>query len=129
MRNKLIPYNPKLKLLARQLRQQGIAGEIMLWKQLQNKAFGVEFHRQVPMLDYIVDFYCHELMLVIEIDGLTHQFKDAELKDETRQKRIEEYGVTFLRFVDSEIKKNMTGVVYSIEAKVEELQRRNKTSS
>jgi hypothetical protein len=45
MKNKILPYNPKLKLLARQLRKQGILSEVLLWKQIKNKAFGVEFHR------------------------------------------------------------------------------------
>lgn len=113
--NKIIPYNPQLKELARKLRKQGILSEVLLWKQLQAKAFGVEFHRQVPMLEYIVDFYCHELMLAIEVDGLTHNFEDVATRDVARQKELEAYGVTFLRFNDSEVKKNMTGVVRIIE--------------
>ncbi len=126
MRNKIIPYNPRLKELARKLRKQGILSEVLLWKEIQRKAFGVEFHRQVPMLEYIVDFYCHELMLVIEIDGITHDFEGAEAKDETRQKEIEAYGVTFLRFNDSEIKKNMRGVLQAIEHTVELLKEQRK---
>lgn len=121
MKNKIIPYNPNLKELARKLRKQGILGEVLLWKQLQRKAFGVEFHRQVPMLEYIVDFYCHELMLAIEVDGLTHDFDGADVKDGERQKEIEEYGVRFIRFADSEIKKNMPGVVRIIENVVNEM--------
>ena len=117
----IIPYNPKLKPLARQLRKQGTAGEILLWKQVQRKSFGVEFHRQVPLLEYIVDFYCHELKLVLEIDGLTHDFDGAELKDRARQERLETYGITFLRFSDAEIKKQMNNVVQLIEDKVAEL--------
>ncbi len=110
-----------MKELARKLRKQGILGEVLLWKQLQGKAFGVEFHRQVPMLEYIVDFYCHELMLAIEIDGLTHDFDGAEVKDAERQKEIEEYGVVFIRFADSEIKKDMQNVVRAIENIVDEM--------
>ncbi|MCB9046558.1 MAG: DUF559 domain-containing protein [Chitinophagales bacterium] len=124
MKNKIIPYNPRLKEIARRLRKQGILGEVLLWKQLQRKAFGVEFHRQVPILEYIVDFYCHELMLVIEIDGITHDFEGADIKDAKRQAEIEAYGVVFIRFADSEIKKNMQGVVRIIENVVWELQQR-----
>jgi len=124
MRNKLIPYNPNLKQLARKLRKQGIVSEILLWKQLQRRALGVEFHRQVPMLEYIVDFYCHELMLCIEIDGITHLLDDVYHNDALRQKHIEAYGVSFLRFDDREVKQNMAGVVRAIEMKIEELQRR-----
>lgn len=121
MRNVIIPYNPKLKLLARQLRKQGIVSEILLWKRIKGCAMGVEFHRQVPMLEYIVDFYCHELMLAIEIDGLTHDFDEAGIHDAARQQAIESYGVSFLRFTDKSIKQDMQGVLRAIEAKVEEL--------
>lgn len=75
MRNKIIPYNPKLKEYARYLRNNSTLSEVLLWQKIKNKSFGVQFHRQVPLLDYIVDFYCHELMLVIEIDGNSHDFK------------------------------------------------------
>lgn len=122
MPNKIIPYNPKLKELARKLRKQGILSEVLLWKQIQGKAFGVEFHRQVPMLEYIVDFYCHELMLVIEIDGITHNFDEADIKDAKRQNEIEQYGVTFLKLSDSEVIKNMTGVLRIIENTIYNLQ-------
>ena len=70
MKNKIIPYNPKLKDLARKLRKESTLSETLLWKQIKNKSLGVEFHRQVPLDNFIVDFYCHELMLAIEIDGL-----------------------------------------------------------
>ncbi len=123
MRNKLIPYNPKLKLLARQLRKQGILSEVLLWKQIQKNATGAEFHRQVPLLEYIVDFYCHELMLAIEIDGITHDSEEAVVKDEHRQKQLEAYGVSFLRFADADVKANLEGVVQTIINKVEEIRK------
>jgi len=66
------------------------------------------------MLDYIVDFYCHELSLVIEIDGDSHYHDDAEEKDRIRQDRIEEYNVTFLRFDDLDVKINIGHVLNTI---------------
>lgn len=126
MRNKVIPYNPILKELARMLRKQGILSEVLLWQAVKGKTLGVEFHRQVPMLDYIVDFYCHELMLVIEIDGITHIFDGADEHDAHRQSRIEAYGVQFLRFNDNEIKKDMPGVIRIIENTISLIQERNK---
>ena len=122
MRNKIIPYNPALKELARKLRKQGILSEVLLWKQIKGKSLGVEFHRQVPLLEYIVDFYCHELLLVIEIDGLTHDFDGAEEKDAERQANIEAYGVQFLRFNDREVKQNMTRVIRAIENTIYRIQ-------
>ena len=72
MKNKIIPYNPKLKELARELRKNSTLSEVLLWIKIKGKAMGVEFHRQVPIDNFIVDFYCHELMLTIEIDGSSH---------------------------------------------------------
>jgi len=74
MANKIIPYNPKLKALARQLRKNSTLSEVLLWQKIKQKGYGVQFHRQVPLLEYIVDFYCHELKLAIEIDGDSHNF-------------------------------------------------------
>lgn len=113
MSNKIIPYNPKLKVLARQLRKNSTLSEVLLWQKIKQKGYGVQFHRQVPLLDYIVDFYCHELKLVIEIDGDSHIFKDDY--DAERQKRLESYGITFLRFTDIDIKKSMFSVLLAIE--------------
>ena len=52
----IIPYNPKLREFARYLRNNSTLSEVLLWKEIKNKALGVEFKRQVPILDYIVDF-------------------------------------------------------------------------
>ena len=63
---------------------------------VKGKALGVEFHRQVPMLNYIVDFYCHEIGLAVELDGSIHDY--AFFEDAKRQGELEQQGVTFLRF-------------------------------
>ena len=117
MANKIIPYNHKLKALARQLHKNSTLSEVLLWQKIKQKAYGVQFHRQVTLLEYIVDFYCHELKLAIEIDGDSHNFKEGY--DIIRQKELESYGITFLRFTDLDIKKNMFSVLLSIEQKVE----------
>ena len=96
MKNKIIPYRKDLKEKARELRKHGTLAEVLLWQEIKGKQIkGFQFHRQVPMLDYIVDFYCHELSLVIEIDGDSHYHDDAPIKDAIRQKRIESYGSIF----------------------------------
>ncbi len=121
MRNKIIPYNPNLKEYARYLRNNSTLSEVLLWQKIKRKAFDVEFHRQVPMLDYIVDFYCHELMLAIEIDGDSHDFKYDY--DANRQGRLEEYGVTFIRFSDGEVKREMFSVLLALEQTIESLKK------
>ncbi|UCE08581.1 MAG: endonuclease domain-containing protein, partial [bacterium] len=99
-RNPIIPYNPKLKERARQLRKNPTFSEKILWQALRRKQLGYEFHRQVPIDQFIVDFYCHELLLVIEIDGISHDSNEAKTNDHQRQSIIEKYGIAFLRFRD-----------------------------
>ena len=70
MARNIIPYKPALKEIARGLRNHSTLGEVLLWKKLRNKQMlGYDFHRQKPLDQFIVDFYCHELNLAIEIDG------------------------------------------------------------
>ena len=119
MKNKIIPYDPKLKEFAKQLRKNSTLSEVLLWQNIKNKALGVQFHRQVPLLDYIVDFYCHELMLAIEIDGDSHLYKYEY--DAKRQGELEKVGVFFIRFSDLDVKQNMFSVGLSLEQVVQEL--------
>jgi very-short-patch-repair endonuclease len=120
MRRKIIPYNPKLKEIAQKLRKQGILSEVLLWKELKGKKMmGYDFHRQKPLENYIVDFFCNELMLIIEIDGSSHNDDTVE-NDETRQKRQEELGCTFLRFYDGHVKNYMEDVLDTIREWIKE---------
>ncbi len=136
MKNKIITYNPSLKLLARDLRNSSTLSEVLLWQKIKGKSFGVEFHRQVPLDEFIVDFYCHELMLAIEIDVNSHDNKyDYDI---SRQSILEDNGVSFIRFNDLDVKKYMNNVLRALEQKIEDLviqhppsplQRGNKTTS
>ena len=120
-KNKIIPYRPELKLLARKLRKNSTLTEVLLWCEIKSKQLlGYQFHRQVPMLDCIVDFYCHELMLVIEIDGDSHAHEETAKNDVIRQQRLEAEGVSFLRFDDLEVKKKLSIVVNEIYDWIEE---------
>jgi very-short-patch-repair endonuclease len=121
VKNVIIPYNPKLKQYARYLRNNSTLSEILLWKQIKNKALGIEFHRQVPIDEFIVDFYCHELMLAIEIDGISHDFKYEN--DLRWQGELENLGVHFIRFDDQEVKNNMFSVLLELQQKIEELEK------
>jgi len=113
-RRKIIPYNPDLKELARELRRNMTLSEVLLWNELKKKnMLGYDFDRQRPIGNYIVDFYCKELSLAIEIDGDTHIYKYDY--DDKRQKELENIGVHFLRFEDIEVKKNMWNVLRVIE--------------
>jgi very-short-patch-repair endonuclease len=121
MRRRIIPYNPKLKQLARRLRNDSTLSEILLWKELNNKQmYGYDFHRQKPLLNYIVDFYCYELNLVIEIDGQYHNWEEKSSADQTRDEELKAYDLTILRFTEQEIRKDMGNVLRTIENHVSE---------
>jgi very-short-patch-repair endonuclease len=99
MKRKIIPYNPKLKEMAKRLRQNMTFSEVKLWNELKNgQMMGYDFDRQRPIGNYIVDFYCKDLQLALEVDGITHEDEKAILKDEIRQDELEISGVSFLRF-------------------------------
>jgi len=110
------PYNPALKERARELRNNSTLSEVLLWNELKNgKMKGKDFHRQKPIMDYIVDFFCPELGMAIEIDGGSHDNENACRNDRERQKKIEELEIQFLRFNDVDVKRNMAGVLKVIE--------------
>jgi len=119
MKKKIIPYYPKLKERARYLRNNSTLSEILLWKQIKNKQLkGLDFHRQKPINIYIVDFFCPDLMLAIEIDGDSHRDERLD-EDKDRQKKLEKLGISFLRFLDIDVKTNMQGVMQSINDWIE----------
>jgi very-short-patch-repair endonuclease len=95
--------------------------EVILWQHLQRKQlYGYDFDRQRPLDEYIVDFFCKELMLAIEIDGVTHDNAPAQEQDRSRQQRLEALGVRVLRFRDEEVLQNLEGVLEAIRQWVEE---------
>ncbi len=89
--------------------------EVLLWQELKGKQMlGYDFDRQKPIDNYIVDFYCKNLKLAIEIDGQSHEHEEVAVNDKKRQKRLEDLGVRFLRFDDLEVKKEMKYVLNRI---------------
>ena len=90
-------------------------GEIAMWREINKRKLGVRFSRQIPIDQYIVDFYCKDLKLAIEVDGAIH-FKDGhEEKDAYRQKSLEALGVTVIRFNDVDVKNNLSEVLIKIK--------------
>jgi len=99
MKRRIILYNPKLKEIARKLRQNMTFSEVKLWNELKNgQLLGYDFDRQRPIGNYIVDFFCKDLQLAIEVDGITHLDEKVIEKDEIRQEELESMGIWFLRF-------------------------------
>ena len=97
-------FHPKLKVLSRNLRKKGTLSEVLLWNILKGKKIkGYQFMRQKPIDNYIVDFFCSKLKLIIEVDGISHN--DKYKRDQIRQQRLESWGFSVLRFLKKDIKK------------------------
>ncbi len=104
-----------LKATARILRKRQTKSEKLLWQALRNRQLGgSKFLRQHPIGHSIVDFYCHENRLVIEIDGGIHLNVDVKDRDKFRQKMIEDYGIRFFRCTANEVESNLEGVLAGI---------------
>ena len=115
-KRKIIPYNLKLKEFARQLRNNSTETEIFLWLKLKGKQmYGYDFHRQKPIDNFILDFFCYELTLGIEVDGYSHEFLEVYNRDVIKEKRMNEFGITVLRFSDEQVLKDMENVIRAIE--------------
>ncbi|MFO1493670.1 MAG: endonuclease domain-containing protein [Lysobacterales bacterium] len=86
---------------ARQLRKQQTDAETKLWFLLRDRRFlGLKFRRQVPMQAYILDFYCHELWLAVELDGGQHNVREHEERDKTRTEALATHGVAVASFLN-----------------------------
>ena len=124
MKRKIIPYNPKLKEYARQLRNNATKAEIILWQKLKrDQMYGYDFHRQKPIDNYILDFFCYELMLGIEVDGYSHEFLEVYEKDLVKEKRMNEIGIQVLRFSDYQVLKDTENVIRAIEYFITEFEK------
>jgi len=100
---------------AREFRNNATNAESVLWGYLKNKPLGYKFRRQHPYSNYILDFYCHALKLVIEVDGSIHNNADVKLNDELRQVALQSDGLVVLRFQNDEITKTPEKVILEIE--------------
>ncbi|HET9826546.1 MAG TPA: endonuclease domain-containing protein, partial [Chitinophagaceae bacterium] len=92
-----------------------------LWKYVlkAGKLKGFQFRRQRPVLNYIADFMCKELMLIIEVDGMTHHWEETIKKDEIRQKALEAAGFSVIRFTDDEVLTQIQSVCGYLEDWIE----------
>lgn len=93
------PYNKNLKQASRDLRNNMTDAEKFLWSKIRNKQIlGVQFYRQKPILNFIVDFYCPSANLVIECDGSQHYTDEGLEADRIRDHALEQLGLKVLRF-------------------------------
>ncbi len=110
----VIPYNTNHKIISKSLRSKPTEAERCLWKRLKLKHIGYIFHRQKPIGDYIVDFYCPKAKLIIEVDGDYHSSAEMAGNDKVRDKIMQNLGMTVLRFHNSEVLNNTEKVIDTI---------------
>ena len=109
-------YNKSLKEFAQENRKQMTKAEACLWKYVlrAGKILGFTFRRQRPVLNYIADFMCKELMLIIEVDGITHSFESVARNDKIRQQKLEDAGFKVIRFSDEQVLENIDHVYETV---------------
>ncbi len=109
MRRHIIPYNRHLKLLARELRNDCTKPEYVLWQYLKGRFEDkYDFHRQKPLGNFIADFFCYELKLVIELDGGYHNELAVQEKDLKKECYLNQFGLNVLRFTNEDIYDNLS---------------------
>jgi very-short-patch-repair endonuclease len=111
----MLLYNTKLKKYSQELRKNMTDAERLLWSKMRNKQLkGLLFYRQRIIGNYIVDFYCPRVNLVIEIDGGQHYNDEGIKEDRIRDDYLRTQGYKVLRFSDKEVFENLKGVVERI---------------
>jgi very-short-patch-repair endonuclease len=105
---------PRYKQRRQDLRNNATAPEQKLWAVLRGKQMGVKFRRQHGIGHYIVDFYCPERKLVIELDGESHFTDDAQVYDQERDTYLQGLGLRVLRFTNAQVVENLEGVYETI---------------
>lgn len=107
---------PILFKYARENRRDATTTEDLLWQYLRDRRFeGLKFRRQHPIGEYIVDFYCHEKSLVIELDGSVHNLKEVAAYDEARERYLKDLNLNVIRFKNEEIESDIINVLEKIK--------------
>jgi very-short-patch-repair endonuclease len=118
-------YNKALQPYAKELRGSMTKAEACLWKYAlrARQMKGYSFRRQRPILNYIADFACLEVKLVIEVDGYTHSLDEIINKDRIKEIDLKKAGFYVIRFSDNEVLKEMSNVIMRIESFIEDLEK------
>ncbi|MCW3080749.1 MAG: hisA [Segetibacter sp.] len=104
---------------AEELRNRTTEAEELLWNYLRGGQLGVQFRRQHPASLYVLDFYCHELKLAIELDGSIHALEEVKRNDAIREGQLKELGIKILRFDNKILLNDISGVLKEIKTEVE----------
>ncbi len=106
---------------AEELRSRMTPAEEILWKHIHINEWKLKFRRQHPIWNYIADFYCHKIKLVIELDGGIHELDEVKENDLIREQHLKEFGLTVLRFKNEDVFKNINYVLNKISETVNQL--------
>ncbi len=106
------------------LRKNMTKAEEIVWERLCKNKLGVRIRRQHPIYKYIADYYCHELKLVIEIDGEIHLSKENKESDISRDITLNEFGIQIIRFTNDQVINNLDHIIDEIKKKIEELKQK-----
>ena len=112
-----LDVTPKVFEYANDLKKEMTKAEIILWKYLRDRRLNnLKFRRQHPIGKFILDFYCHELKLAVEVDGNIHELEDVKERDEGRTYMLTEWGITVIRFTNDEVITNLGFVLKTINS-------------
>ena len=116
-------YNKRNKQIGRMLRSNMTRAEACLWKYAlrAGQMKGQAFRRQRPVLNYVADFICKELSLIVEVDGITHLDEDAKVRDRKRESELQSVGFRIIRFTDEVVLNNINGVIDTLENFIDKL--------
>jgi UDP-N-acetylmuramoylalanine--D-glutamate ligase len=109
------PLNDTVLYHAREMRKEPTAAEKVLWEHLRFDQLGVRFRRQHPVDSKIIDFYCHEAKLGVEVDGGIHDSTEQKERDAERTQTLEFKGMSIIRFSNDEVMKTPKKVVQKIK--------------
>ncbi|MGF7140918.1 endonuclease domain-containing protein [Roseimarinus sediminis] len=108
--------SPEIIKRANELRKRMTLSEIRLWNKLRNRQCGgYKFRRQHPIERFIVDFYCHEVRVVVEVDGPVHLSKEHTEYDDNRSAELEKWEIEIIRFTNEQVNENLEAVIGEIK--------------
>jgi len=114
--------SPAIFKLARYLRKNPTKAEAVLWQHLRKNKMGRRFRRQHPTWIYVVDFYCHPLRLVIEVDGGVHEDPEEQINDKEKTENLESLGLHIIRFSNEQVLFDIDNTLSKIADKMKELE-------
>ena len=106
---------PLILKKAEELRNKMTHAEELLWNYLKTNEWGYKFRRQHPLFMYVADFYCHQLKLIIEVDGSIHEVEDVKRNDIIRENHLKDLGLKIIRLKNNDVINHVENVLVQIK--------------